>query len=305
MPSTLLIAARDMGARRNGRKLRVLRRVRIRRGNIIGEFMSKLSLSRAWEETLAVLARDGRLFLQVALALFVLPGLIVNASMPAASTGELPQTGPWVAVAFAALLVSLVGQLAVIRLATEPHVVVGEAIAHALKRLLPYVAAMLLWLVPILVVGSALYTFTSSNPANPSIAASLALIALCILFAFVAVRLMMASPVASAEHLGPIAILRRSWRLSRGNWWRLFAFLLLFGVGALCLLIAVQSVAGLIVRMIVEDAGPRSLGGLLISIISQLMSGLLSVVLFVILARIYVQLAGGEAAQPAVSKSGT
>ena len=42
--------------------------------------MSKLSLSRAWEETTSVLARDGRLFVAVALALFVLPAL---SSMPA------------------------------------------------------------------------------------------------------------------------------------------------------------------------------------------------------------------------------
>jgi hypothetical protein len=267
--------------------------------------MSKLSLSRAWEETMAVLARDGRLFLAVALALFVLPGLILNASMPTTEVGQLPPGGAWMAVAFVALLVSLVGQLAVIRLAMEPHVAVGDAIAHGLRRLLPYIAAMLLWLVPILIIGSALYAFLEANQAKPSIAASLALIALCILFAFVAVKLMLASAVASAEGAGPIEILKRSWELSNGNWWRLFAFLLLFGVGALCLLLAVQSVAGLIIRMIVEDAGPRSLGGLLVSIISQLMSGLLSVVLFVMLARVYVQRSGGEAAQPSVPKSGT
>jgi hypothetical protein len=267
--------------------------------------MSKLSLSRAWEETMAVLARDGRLFLAVALALFVLPGLILNASMPTAEVGQFPPGGAWVAVAFLALLVSLVGQLAVIRLAMEPHVAVGEAIAHGLRRLVPYIAAMLMWLVPILVVGSALYAFLEANQANPSIAVSLGLILLCVLFAFVAVKLMLASAVASAEAAGPIEILKRSWELSNGNWWRLFAFLLLFGVGALCLLLAVQSVAGLIVRLFVEDAGPRSLGGLLISIVSQLMSGLLSVMLFVMLARIYVQRSGGDAVQPSVPRSGT
>jgi hypothetical protein len=271
--------------------------------------MSKLSLSRAWEETMAVLAHEGRLLLPVALALFVLPGLILNASMPAAEMGQFPPGGAWVAIAFVALLISLVGQLAVIRLAMEPHVSVGEAIAHGLRRLLPYIAAMLLWLVPILVVGSALYEFLEANEGKVSLAASLstslALILLCIVFAFVAVKLMLASAVASAEGAGPIEILRRSWQLSNGNWWRLLAFLLLFGVGALSLLLAVQSVAGLIVRLFAEDAGPRSLGGLLVSIISQLMSGLLSVVLFVMLARIYVQRSGGKAVQPSVPKSGT
>ena len=254
---------------------------------------------------MAVLARDGRLFLAVALALFVLPGLILNASMPTAEVGQFPPGGLWVGIAFVALLISLVGQLAVIRLAMEPHVSVGEAIAHALRRLLPYVAAMLMWLVPILVVGSALYAVLEANQAHPSVAVALGLILLCILFAYVAVKLMLASAVASAEGAGPIAILRRSWELSNGNWWRLLAFLLLFGVGALCLLLAVQSVAGLIVRLFAEEAGPRSLGGLLVSVVSQLMSGLLSVMLFVMLARIYVQRSGGKAVQRSVPRSGT
>ena len=267
--------------------------------------MSKLSLSRAWEETTAVLARDGRLFLAVALALFVLPGLVLNVTTPVAHAGEFPPAGPWMAIALVALLISLVGQLAVIRLAIGPHVSVGEAILHGARRLWAYVAATLLWLVPIMLIGSALYAFLQANQSKPSLAASLALILLCALFAFVAVRLMLSSAVASAEEIGPLAILRRSWDLSRGNWWRLFVFLLLFGIGALALLWAVDSVFGLLIRMIVEDAGPRSLGGLLISIVSQLLSGLLSVMLFVMLARIYVQRSETGAAEASVPKSGT
>lgn len=266
--------------------------------------MSKLSLSRAWEETTAVLARDGRLFLAVALALFVLPGLILNVTVPVAHAGEFPPAGSWMAVALVALLISLVGQMAVIRLAIG-HVAVGEAIMHGVRRVPFYIAATLLWLVPILLIGSALYAYLLANQSKPSIAASLALILLCALFAFVAVRLMLSSAVASAENIGPIAILRRSWELSKGNWWRLFVFLLLFGIGALALLWAVDSVAGLVIRVIVEDAGPRSLGGLLISIVSQLLSGLLSVVLFVMLARIYVQRAEGGPVESSVPRSGT
>ena len=87
-----------------------------------GVFMSKLSLSPAWDETRAILARDGRLFVSVALALFVLPGLILNVTMPETVSGEMPAVGPWLAIAGVALLVSLVGQLAVIRLAIGPHV---------------------------------------------------------------------------------------------------------------------------------------------------------------------------------------
>jgi hypothetical protein len=266
--------------------------------------MSKLSLSRAWEDTTAILARDGRLFLPVALALFALPGLILSVSVPETEPGQILAAGPWLLVGIVALLVSLVGQLAVIRLAMEPHVTVGEAIGHALRRVLPYIGAALVWLVPMLLLGSALYAFLEVNQTGASIPVSLALIVLCFVLAFVSVRLMLASAVASAENIGPIAILRRSWQLSRGNWWRLFAFLIVFGIGALCLIWAVDSVAALIVRMLSEDTGPRSLGGLIIAIVSQLVSALVSVVLFVMLARIYVQRSGNEA-QASVPSSGT
>ena len=267
--------------------------------------MPKLSLSRAWEETSRVLMRDGRLFLAVALALFVLPGLILNVSMPDGPPGSLPGAGIWIAIAFAALIVSLVGQLAVIRLAMEPHVAVGEAIVHGVRRLIPYVISVMIWVVPILLVGSVLYNLVGVDEAHPPVAAALALIVVSFIGIFAGVRLMLSSTVASAESAGPFAILRRSWHLSHGNWWRLFLFLLLFGIAALCLILAIDSVAGLLVRAFAADAGPRSLGGLVISIISQLVSAALSVVFFVMLARIYVQLSGADAAAATVPRSGT
>jgi membrane-anchored glycerophosphoryl diester phosphodiesterase (GDPDase) len=187
----------------------------------------------------------------------------------------------------------------------EPHVAVGEAIMRGVKRLLPYVVGTLCWLLPILLAGSALYGFLLENQTHPSVAAALALLALCVLFAFLAVRLMLSSAVAAAEDIGPIAILQRSWHLSKGNWWRLFVFLVLFGIAALCLILAVESVATLLVRTFAADAGPRSVGGLLISIVSQVVSALLSVFFFVLLARIYAQRSGAGAAQASVPSSGT
>ena len=265
--------------------------------------MSKVSLSSAWEETTSVLARDGRLFFAVALALFVLPGLILNVSMPEAPAGQFPPAGPWIAVAVVAVLISFVGQLAVIRLALGPHVTVGEAITHGLKRVLFYVGAVLLWIVPIVLIGSILYAMIAEGVENPSPIAAIALIALVVLGVFLAVRLILASAVASAENANPLQILRRSWQLSSGNWWRLFVFLLLACIGAIVLLAAVASVVGLLARMMFGDIGPLTLGGLLVAIVSQVLSAVVSVIFFVMVARIYAQLSGR--AGTTVPKSGT
>jgi hypothetical protein len=258
--------------------------------------MVKLSLSRAWDESSAVLARDGRLFLPVALALFVLPGVVLDVTMPPTSPGQLPPGGPWLAIAAVALIMSLVGQLAVIRLSIEPHVAVGDAIMHGLKRFVPYLVAVLAWLIPILVAGGALYGFLEVNQEHPSVVAALLLIALTLVGFYLAVRLILSSAVASAEHVGPFGILKRSWDLTHGNWWRLFVFLALFWIGAVCLLWAIQSVFGLLVQMMFADSGPLTVGTLLIAVVSQLVSAFLFTIFFVLLARIYAQLSGTAAA---------
>jgi hypothetical protein len=265
--------------------------------------MAKLSISTAWVETKDIIARESRLFVAVALALFVLPGLVLDVSVPSAAAGELPPPGPWIAVACIAVLVSLVGQLAVIRLAMGPHLTVGEAIRHGLRRLLPYVGAVLAWMLPLVVIGGLLLA-SSATPEEPSIGAALGMVALMVAGIFVAVRLILSSSVASAETGGPIAILRRSWSMTQGNWWRLFGFLLMFFIGAIALLIAVNSVFGLIAKMMFGDSGPLTLGSLLVAVVSQLLSGVISVGFFVMLARLYVQRRGLSSAGASVPTTG-
>ena len=266
--------------------------------------MRKLSISQAWDESRAVLARDGKLIATVALALFVLPGIVLNLVMPRTPTPEMPRPNAWMLVALIPILISLVGQLSVVRLAMGPHVSVGEAIVHGARRLPSYLGAVLAWTIPFMFVGSVLYALVARDPQHPSLGAAIGLLVLTALGVFIAVRLILMSPVASAERAGPIAIMRRSWALSRGNWWRLFGFLVMFLIGALVLLFAVQSVTALIVRVVFHDISPLSVGGLLVSIVSQLVSGAVSVFLFVMLARIYVQLTNQAHVEATVPSTG-
>ena len=267
--------------------------------------MAKLSISQAWDEARAVLARDGKLLGSIALAMFVLPGVILDVSMPEAAAGQLPPAGPWLGVALAAVLVSLVGQLAIIRLAMGSHLTVGEALQHGARRLLPYVAAALIWAVPFFIVASLLYGLAGGAAGRQTAAAGIALLAVLAGGIYLAVRLMLLSPVASAEHSGPIAILRRAWQLSGGNWWRLFGFAILFAIGAIVTLWAVSSVFGLLAQLAFGEIGRQTPGGLVVIIVSQVVSSLTFLIFFVMLARLYVQGGAPGSIQPGVPSSGT
>jgi hypothetical protein len=84
----------------------------------------------------------------------------------------------------------------------------------------------------------------------------------------------------------------------------LFAFLAAFVVGALCAIIAVEAVVGTIVTLILGTPEPMSVGTLIIVLVTQLIIAAISVVYFVMVARIYVQLAGGAEAEVGVPTSG-
>jgi ABC-type Fe3+ transport system permease subunit len=116
--------------------------------------------------------------------------------------------------------------------------------------------------------------------------------------------MIMGSPAASAEPIGPIAIIRRSWTMTGGHWWRLFGFLILFLVGAGILLIAVSTVAGTIVSLFLGPLEPLSASALVTSLIEAVFQAAVSVIFAMMLARIYAQLSGRDA-QPSVPSSGT
>lgn len=266
--------------------------------------MTKLSISQAWDETRSILARDGKLIGAVALALFVLPGIVLNVAVPKLPAGQMREPGGWMLIALVVLLITLVGQLAVARLSLGPHIAVGEAITRGARRLPSYVGGFLIWSVPLLAVGSVLYSMSNPQSPNPSVPAAVGLLAVTALGVFISVRLIFLSAVAAAEGGGPIAILQRSWALSRGNWWRLFGFLLMLLIAALAAIWAVGAVVGVVAKLAFGDLDPLSIGGLIVVIVGQLLSAAISVVLVVMIARLYSQRTGSGAAQASVPSSG-
>ncbi|MEO8176791.1 MAG: glycerophosphoryl diester phosphodiesterase membrane domain-containing protein [Sphingomicrobium sp.] len=267
--------------------------------------MAGLSISRAWDETKQVVRRDGRLLTTIGLALFVLPGVIAEIASPAAPEGEMPKLGPWTIVTAVMLVIALAGQLAVIRLVSGSRMTVGQAIAHGAQRVPAYLAATLLWVAPFVIAAVLMIRSLGPDVENPSPAAALGVVVLIMVVTFFAVRLLLSSSVASNEPVGPLVILRRSWDLTRGHWWRLFVFFMLFLIAAMIAVLAIGAVGGIIAKLIFGATEPSTVGGLVVALLTQTISAAVSVLLMVMLARIYRQLVGKDSVEASVPTSGS
>ena len=265
--------------------------------------MPKVSISQAWDETRAILARDSKLISTVALALLVLPGVAMAVFMPRDVTVAQTQQLSFLLIFLIVFIITFVGQLSVVRMAMGPHISVGDAIRHAAARVLPFLGAFLLWVMPILILAAIPYGIIRNNPGQPQLIANLGFLVIMILGTFVGVRLMLIGPVATAEQGGSFTILRRSWTISSGNWWRLFGFLLIFGIGALALLWAVKEAFGTVAHLLIGNVSEMSVPGLILILVAQVLTAAIYVVLFVMQARIYVQLARNGHGEESVPSS--
>lgn len=272
--------------------------------------MSRVSISRAWDETKAVIGRDGRLLAAVSLALIALPSTISTLIDPESGMGENGGTLASALVVLAMSVVAMVGQLALIRLAIGPSVSVGGAIGHAARRAPVYLGSviliilgLLLLAVPIIAVLTAM-GITVEEGTPPSGAAWAAILLFIVVAVFVGTRMLMTSSVASAENAGPVQILKRSWALTRGNTGRLLGFLLMFMVALVVVLSVIGVMIGLLSAALLGKAQPFSLAALLVGLVQGVATAAATVIFAVMLARIYLQLAGDPAAEVSVPSSG-
>lgn len=273
--------------------------------------MQRVSISRAWEETQAIIRRDGRLFSIVVLALVALPTAIMGAVSPR-GIGESTSTLGETLITLIASLIAVVGQLALIRLVLTPGETVGSAIAHGLRRmpilliaLILVVIALFIAAIPfggVLAVAGVPLTQSATPTYNlPTVIATLLYLAL---ITYVGVRLVLTAPVVTAEPVGILGLLRRSWQLTSGNWWRLFGFIMMFVVAMMIVVIAIAAVVGSVTGLAFGPPDPLSASALIGALVQGLVNAIVTLVFVVMLARIYAQLAGSGEAQASVPSSG-
>lgn len=270
--------------------------------------MPRLSLSIAWEEAKRILGRDGGLLTAVALALLVLPELVAGLASP---TIEVEPTAFGRLVSLLAALIGVIGQLAIIRLALGPSTTVGDAIRHGARRFPAVLGAVIIIalavaviLIPLLAVLIAVGVTSIPGEGQMTPSFAIAIWAMVIGTLFLAVKFIMTVPVAGAENVGPLAILKRSWRITSGNYWRLFVFEILLIVAALVVLLAAQLVGGTAAHVLAGEVTPFSPAALVLAVFVAVAEAAFTVFASVMLARVYVQLSGGAEAQPSVPTTG-
>jgi len=262
---------------------------------------ANLSISRAWDETREIFRRDGKLISAVALALIVLPQAVAGLIAPAGTGGGAANSGIVQIMMLAVFLLSIWGQLSIVRLALGPSTTVGDAIQHGLRR---FPAALGAFVIMILGMGLVLIPIVmifilalGVDPANlqqgqASGPFGLLVLLMALLIIAISIRFMLVSAVASAENVGPLAILKRSWLLTSGNYWRLLGFIVLLLIAAIALILAASIVGGILARLVSSTVEPFSLSALILALITAAAQGAFSVLAAVMMTRIYTQVAG-------------
>jgi hypothetical protein len=265
----------------------------------------KLSIGKAWDEAKAFLAREGRLVAPVALATFALPSVLAGWAYPGSGPGTAGGAG--LLLLFAVLLAVMIGQMTIALMASGWSGRVGEAMGKVARRLPSMLGAVMIVFLPITLIaivllGTVLVGAGLSDPEmlTPEALARIPkigwiLLLLVLAFIFASVKLFPISAIAANEPGGPVAVLKRSWALTRGQFGRLLALLLLLVFVALILDAALTAVTGSVAALAFGEARPFNLSALLVALASGLVGAAVSTVSATMVGRVYAQLAGGKA----------
>lgn len=269
--------------------------------------MAKASISKAWDETRQVLSQEAGILTSLALALLILPSTIIGTAVPTALTGTADPDSTTLLLAAVVLLIGLLARITFARIAIGPPTTVGGAIRLAVGRLGMAILAFLLFFVPLGLLMVPVLFPVLANRSQPPPGASLAFVVLLVIAFALGVRLLtMVIPAAAADRLGPLALLKASWRLTKGSWWRLAGFVILFFVAATVASQAMVWVLGGILIVATGELQPFTLGALILAAALALVGSIFAVIFAVMIARIYVQLAGpAGGAEVTVPNSGT
>lgn len=260
----------------------------------------KFDMSKAWNDATAMISANREVLLIVAGLFFFLPGVILSMAMPALPPLDSMEEAAmnrfmdiiqgfyadywWlILLSFLAQLIGYLSLLALLRDDRNPTV--GAAIATAVKGLLPAIGAYILFIIGVALAVSLLVGLAAASGVE-----ALAGVAVIIAFVgmiYVSIKVSLAAPVIAIDRvMNPFKVLARSWRLTKGNSLRIFAFYVLIMVAYFVLSIVV----GLLAMALTAIAGDMAQ-----ALLSTLVSTAATILFVAVLAAIHRQLAGPSA----------
>ncbi|MBO0749858.1 MAG: hypothetical protein J2O44_05460, partial [Porphyrobacter sp.] len=202
----------------------------------------KLEMNRAWNDALRLLRVSRDVILVVAGVFFFLPYFTFMVLAPDPFAGKSP-TSPadveammnrlthfygevWWAILLIVIL-QAIGMLGLIALLTDHRrPTVGEALKTGARKAPSYIAAYLL--VGIAMGAVMMLLMLIAALGGTAWLGTLAVLAIVVAWIVAFVRFSLVAPVlVKEETFNPLTALGRSWRLTSGNGWRLFAFFFL------------------------------------------------------------------------------
>ena len=271
----------------------------------------KLDMGTAWTQTTALIGSNRDTISAIAGLFFFLPAFASALFMPEAATaGSASSSGPggdpqaamqaaldqmsalyadnW-PVLLAVSIAGFIGSLSLLALLSDRgNPTVAEALGKGIRSIPTYIAAQLLSALGTgIVIGLPLGLIAAIAPPAVTVIAGLAVV---ILMIYLIVKFILIAPViAIDEERNPIAALRRSWRLTKGNSLRIVAFFVLLFTVIVIIGALVQGILTLILSAIggtVADIGT--------AMVSAGVNTAISVIFLIVLAAIHRQLSGGS-----------
>lgn len=264
----------------------------------------KLDISAAWNEAVAMIGANREVLAILAGIFFFLPGLAVDLFLPPRPTpvegANLEQTLAvlrdfWLAAApyvLLSMLLQLLGQLAITRLiGLRAGGTVGEALREGAAGLPIVLLAQLILGLGWGLAGGMLVGVAAAAHL-PAVAALLgaALVGVAI---WAGARLALIVPLVGIERMrNPLAVLQRSWALTRGSAGPILLFLVLMVVVMIVASLGIGAVGGLLATVLLGAKSAEVVSGVL----SALLSAVFTLYLTAAFTAFYRQLSGQAAA---------
>lgn len=261
--------------------------------------MMRFDSNRAWKEASGAINANRELLYALAGVFYLLPSLAVallypQPAAPAGLTGQaaMDATVKYYGSALPAMVPMLIfqaaGTLALLTLFTDRRrPTVRQAIGRGFAGLIPYLISQLILGVGVGLIGGAILTVAAVTGLAALVALVTVLIAIGLLYAWV--RSSLAAPVVAVEEeRNPLAALRRSWALTRGNTLRITMFYVLVALAFLAVIGVIMMLVGTLLAVTIGGKTAK----IVAAIVSSTLGSTMALYFAAILAAVHRQLAG-------------